>query len=141
MRDHQGVIHGRMTLIFSCFSALGTLKAYGQTQLASEMRIRPQIIRRRAASSRHGRQGRGMPVDQLKQLAHIAVRELPPIKLSGHSSESLVAWLIGLDTLTTFDADVHKRLRKWWRETDPRAEPKAKRVKKKAETTQLRELL
>lgn len=122
MRDKSGVVASRYTLLLNCFAGLGALKQYGQTQLAAEMRVSAQIIRRRAADARHERCQRGMPVDQLKSLARIVVREIPPIRDSGHSSESLVAWMLGLDTLTTFDADVAKPLRAWWGITDPRAE-------------------
>jgi len=118
-----GVCPERITLLFDCFAALGTLKGYGQTQLAAEMHIAPQIIRRRAADARHGRGGRGMPIDQVKQMCHIACREIPPLhKTLGE--QHVIAWLIGLDKLTTFKTAVVPFMRRWMEETDPRA-PKA----------------
>ena len=116
--ENPGVLPDRITLLFDCFAALGTLKGYGQTQLASEMQVAPQIIRRRAADARHARPGRGMPIDQIKLMAKIAVREIEP--LQKQAAESLTAWIVGLDSLTKIDDRIVEAVSDWLARTDPR---------------------
>jgi hypothetical protein len=125
--EYPGIAAERVALLFDCFAALGTLKQYGQTDLAHEMKVRPQIIRRRAADARHDRNSRGMPIDQVKQVAKIAVREIPPLKET--KWQAVVAWLLGLDDL--IEKNTLPDLEKWRKNTDPRGsipdEPKKKR--------------
>ncbi len=125
--DNPAIFPSRMTLLFDCFAALGTLKAYGQTQLATEMRIRPQVIRRRAADARKGGPSRGMPVDQIKHMAQIAAREIPPIRALNMGWQFVAAWMIGLDELTHFEKRCVPKISTWLSKHDPRAPERPKR--------------
>lgn len=112
-----GVIPDRILLLLDCFGALGAKHSYGQSALAEETNLSPQIIRRRAADARMGRVCRGMPIDQVKQICQIAVREIEPLR--GVCPQELAAWCIGLDKLHTMTPRVPK-IREWMKGIDPR---------------------
>lgn len=129
-RRQPGTIYSRIALLFDCFARLGATQSKGQTQLAHEMKISPQVIRRRAADARHHRHPRGMPLDQLKQMAMIAVRDIPPLR--DVHWQVVVAWAAGLDDLVRLDA---KALESWIGEPSAAAtrkkesKPRKKRAK------------
>src|SRR4051812_41007745 len=116
----RGIINDRILLLLDCFGVLGTKKGYGQSALAAETNLSPQIIRRRASDARMGRKSRGMPVDQVMQICQIATREILPLREMRW--QELVAWCIGLDDLHKVD---EKFVREWMKLTTSRNTPKA----------------
>lgn len=97
MASMQGIHPSRVALILDAFASMGSAKLYGQSDLARDMGVSPQIIRRRAQECRRGIARRGMPIDQVKKMCEVAVVQIPP--LQGEDRERLVAWCIGLDSL------------------------------------------
>lgn len=117
IKHPRGVIPKRILLLFDCFGILGTLGGYGQSALAKEMNLSPQIIRRRAADARMSRACRGMPIDQVKDLARIACREIAPLREV--KWQELAAWIIGLDELNTMSSKV-RTIEAWMVKMDVR---------------------
>ncbi len=117
IKHPRGVIPKRILLLFDCFGILGTSQGYGQSALSREMNLSPQIIRRRAADARMGRVCRGMPIDQVKDLARIACREIAPLREV--KWQELAAWLVGLDELNTMNKLV-PAIERWMVKTDIR---------------------
>lgn len=122
IKHPRGVIPKRILLLFDCFGMLGALGGFGQSALAKEMNLSPQIIRRRAADARMSRVCRGMPIDQVKDLARIACREIAPLREV--KWQELAAWVIGLDELNTMSSKV-RGIEAWMVKTDARKQADA----------------
>ena len=87
----------RLSILFEEFAHMGIAGGYGKTDLAAELWVSPQIVRRRASEARRGCLSRSFPLDQLMQIAQIAVREIERIQDLSH--QVVMAWLLGLDAL------------------------------------------
>jgi len=136
----QGINPSRVALILDCFASMGSAKLYGQSDLARDMGVSPQIIRRRAQECRQGIARRGMPIDQVKKMCEVAVQQIPPLR--EENQERLTAWCIGLDSLFPLLVErLSAKLEAWLDASYPGAEKKEKeKLDKKLHKTFKREL-
>lgn len=95
----------RLALLLGLFAHQGRHGGYGQKQLARDMQVSPQALRRRAKLAREG-QAQAMTVTQLHQLAQLAYRELRTrLRHVGRTWQEIAAWLQGIEAPGTAPPD------------------------------------
>lgn len=87
----------RLGQLLGYFAEQGRHGGYGQKQLAAELGLTPQALRRRSALALRGTAPQAMAVAQLHQLAQISVAQVA--QLRGKDWQEVAAWLQGLDRL------------------------------------------
>ena len=87
----------RLGQLLGFFAEQGRHGGYGQKQLAAELGLTPQALRRRSALALRGTAPQAMAVAQLHQLAQISVARVA--QLRGKDWQEVAAWLQGLDRL------------------------------------------
>jgi hypothetical protein len=87
----------RLGQLLGFFAEQGRHGGYGQKQLAAELGLTPQALRRRSALALRGTAPQAMAVAQLHQLAQISVAQVA--QLRGKDWQEVAAWLQGLDRL------------------------------------------